>query len=103
MGLLTRSGTLNYVGRAREDRFRVVLPANLDEEYENNENNTWECRMKPVVLAVLVLPLALAACREEEQDRPLSHTPGVYLGVEDQKLTEEEVRALQQRADGQNF
>ena len=81
----------------------MVLLASPDEEYENNENNTWECRMKPVVLAVLVLPLALAACREEEQNRPLSHTPGVYQGVEDQTLTQEELRALQQRADGQNF
>ena len=59
--------------------------------------------MRRVVLAVLVLPLALAACREAEQGRLLSHTPGVYQGVEDQRLTAEEVRALQQRADGQNF
>ena len=59
--------------------------------------------MRPVVMAALALPLALAACREQEQDRPLSHTPGVYQGVEDQTLTNEEVRALQQRANSQNF
>ena len=59
--------------------------------------------MRPVVMAALALPLALVACREQEQDRPLSHTPGVYQGVEDQTLTNEEVRALQQRANSQNF
>lgn len=58
----------------------------------------------PAYVALTCLTLMIAGCREEEQGRPLSHTPGVYQGAEDETLTGDEVRSLQQRATaGQSF
>lgn len=62
---------------------------------------------RPKLLAfvgISFLTLMISGCREEEQGRPLAYTPGVYMGAEDETLTSEEVRALQQRAtSGQSF
>jgi len=46
---------------------------------------------------VLGAVLALAGCREEEQGRPLSFDPGVYRGEKIQPLTNDQIRALQDR------
>ncbi len=51
----------------------------------------------PIAL-VLALSTGLASCRESEQGRPLEHTPGVYSGKQDQKLSEEQREALRQRS-----
>lgn len=39
----------------------------------------------------------LAACREEEQNRPLTHTPGVYSGNIDEKLEDPVRKELRER------
>ena len=55
--------------------------------------------------ACLVLGvLALAGCREEEQDRVLFHDPGTYpLELPDSGLDEGAVRSLNERALTQRF
>jgi hypothetical protein len=55
-----------------------------------------------VALSVLALS-ALSGCREDEQNRPLIVEKGVYQGPQDEALTEEDRRALQQRGDSQRF
>ena len=40
----------------------------------------------------------LQACREDEQDRPLVYDKGTYLGQVDEKLDQDQVDALRQRA-----
>ncbi|KUO57662.1 MAG: hypothetical protein APF80_07595 [Alphaproteobacteria bacterium BRH_c36] len=47
---------------------------------------------------ILALAAGLAACREEEQGRPLSFEPGVYSGKKDEKLSTEQTEALRERA-----
>ena len=49
-------------------------------------------------LALAVLVLTLQACREDEQDRPLLYDKGTYLGQVDEKLDQDQVDALRQRA-----
>ena len=49
-------------------------------------------------IACVLAVLAVAGCREFEQDRILSYEPGVYQGPEDQSLDEDTLRALNQRA-----
>ncbi|WP_282608072.1 hypothetical protein [Pelagibius sp. Alg239-R121] len=46
----------------------------------------------------LLLGLSLAACRKEEQGRALSYDKGSYQGKADEKLSEEELMTLRQRA-----
>lgn len=55
------------------------------------------------VVFALCLLLPLAACREEEQGRPLTYEKGVYGGPEDEALTEEDREELRMRARDQNF
>jgi hypothetical protein len=51
-----------------------------------------------LVVSLLVLAtLGLGGCREEEQGRPISLEKGEYAGKPDTPLTEEQLRALQQR------
>ena len=52
---------------------------------------------------ILLVALALAGCREEEQNRPLQYKPGVYQGAEDEKLSEEELNELRFRGSMQQF
>ena len=49
------------------------------------------------------MALGLAACRENEQNRPLSFQPGVYGGEPDEPLSEEAASNLRGRHDIQNF
>ncbi len=49
------------------------------------------------------LALGLSACRESEQNRPLTFQPGVYGGVVDEPLSEEAMSNLRGRHDIQNF
>jgi hypothetical protein len=50
------------------------------------------------LLALACLALVAQGCREDEQNRPLAFDKGTYLGPVDQKLGEEQVDALRQRA-----
>jgi outer membrane protein assembly factor BamE (lipoprotein component of BamABCDE complex) len=52
---------------------------------------------------VVLLTLVTQGCREEEQDRPLVHDKGVYQGAVDQKLDQEQLDALRQRATKQQM
>ncbi len=58
-----------------------------------------------VLTGALALALAagLAACREEEQDRPLHFEKGVYSGNPDTTLDDQQRRALEQRGQLQKF
>lgn len=53
-------------------------------------------RWKTTALVVGAV-LALAGCREEDQGRPLSFDPGVYRGEKLPPLTNDQIRALQDR------
>ena len=50
---------------------------------------------------VILLSAALAGCAEEEQNRVLSYEKGTYLGKVDQKLSEDQLRKLVVRSNGQ--
>lgn len=52
------------------------------------------------IISALVLGavLVLAGCRPEEQGRPLSFEPGVYKGEKLQPLSDDQLRALQDRS-----
>lgn len=52
---------------------------------------------------VCVLAAGLVACREDEQNRPLSQTPGQYTGTKDEKLSDADRDRLRDRARLQNF
>jgi hypothetical protein len=54
-------------------------------------------RWKTIAL-VLTAVLALAGCREEEQGRRLGFEPGVYKGEKLPALTDNQLRALQDRS-----
>jgi len=59
---------------------------------------------RAVALLVLAsLAIMVQACREEEQERPLVYDKGTYLGQVDQKLDQEQVDALRQRATEQQI
>lgn len=45
----------------------------------------------------MLLVAGLAACREQEQARPLAYEKGVYGGQQDEPLTEEAQERLRQR------
>ena len=50
---------------------------------------------------VLSVAVALAGCREDEQNRPWQFQPGVYKGDKTPTLTDEQRRELQERANRQ--
>lgn len=51
-----------------------------------------------IAVAAMAGVLAVAGCREAEQDRPLDYEPGTYLGQEDQPIGEETLDTLRERA-----
>ena len=51
--------------------------------------------------AVFLLSAGLTGCAEEEQNRVLSYEKGTYLGKVDQKLSEDQLRKLVVRSNGQ--
>ncbi len=52
---------------------------------------------------VCVIPAGLAACDENEQNRPLTYKKGVYGGAVDQELTDDQRRELRRRGEMQHF
>jgi hypothetical protein len=60
-------------------------------------------RSLAAAVAVAVAATALAACREEEQGRPLSFHKGTYEGAQGQTLTAEAVKATGDRVKRQQF
>ena len=54
-------------------------------------------------LALAVLMVAVQGCREDEQDRPFVYDKGAYGGPADEKLGQDQVDALRQRAAGQRM
>jgi hypothetical protein len=51
--------------------------------------------------ALGLLAVALTACADEEQNRVLSYEKGTYLGKTDQKLSDDQLRKLVNRSNGQ--
>ena len=51
--------------------------------------------------AVVLLSAGLAGCAEEEQNRVLRYEKGTYLGKVDQNLSEDQLRKLVVRSNGQ--
>ncbi len=56
-----------------------------------------------LALAMFGLAIGISACREEERGRPMTKQKGVYEGPADEKLTEDRLEDLRQRASGQKF
>jgi hypothetical protein len=50
------------------------------------------------VFALAALALLVQACGQEEDDRPLVFQKGTYLGQPDEKLDQDQIEALRQRA-----
>lgn len=67
------------------------------------EKNVPSFRRIPVAVALSLMVMGLAACKEEEQNRPFTYEKGVYGGPEDQKLSEDQRRELRRRGELQNF
>lgn len=59
-------------------------------------------RRLAAVLGLVALS-ALAGCREDEQDRPLQYSKGVYQGPADDALPDETLEALRHRARHQSY
>jgi len=60
-------------------------------------------RRAMVILALAGLALMVQACREDEQDRPFVYDKGTYGGPADEKLEQDQIDALRQRAAGQRM
>jgi hypothetical protein len=56
-----------------------------------------------VIVALASLVTVVQACREDEQDRPLVYDKGTYQGQADEKLEQDQIDALRQRAAGQRM
>ena len=54
-----------------------------------------------ILFSLAGLAFGLIACAEEEQNRLLSYKKGTYLGKADQQLSEEQLRQLVRRSNGQ--
>ena len=54
-----------------------------------------------ILFSLVGLSSGLVACAEEEQNRLLSYEKGTYLGKADQQLSEEQLRQLVRRSNGQ--
>ena len=54
-----------------------------------------------ILFSLAGLSSVLVACAEEEQNRLLSYEKGTYLGNADQQLSEEQLRQLVRRSNGQ--
>jgi hypothetical protein len=55
-------------------------------------------RRTTVALACMVLAAMLAACKQEERNRPTSYEKGVYGGETGTALSAEQKQALRQRS-----
>ena len=54
-----------------------------------------------ILFSLIGLSFGLIACAEEEQNRLLSYEKGTYLGKVDQQLSEDQLRQLVLRSNGQ--
>lgn len=57
--------------------------------------------LPPLVLAMLAL--TIQACREDEQNRPLTYDKGTYQGPAHEPLSQNQLDALRQRTAGQRM
>ena len=57
--------------------------------------------LPPLVLAMLAL--TIQACREDEQNRPLTYDKGTYQGPAYEPLSQNQLDALRQRTAGQRM
>lgn len=63
------------------------------------EDDTTRRSVRAGVLALTAVGLlTLGACKESEQNRPLTYEPGVYLGQEDEPLADGMLDQLRDRA-----
>jgi hypothetical protein len=58
-------------------------------------------RKLSILFLLVGLSFGLIACAEEEQNRLLSYEKGTYLGKVDQQLSEDQLRQLVLRSNGQ--
>ena len=54
-----------------------------------------------ILFSLIGLSFGLIACAEEEQDRVLRYEKGTYLGNADQQLSQDQLRQLMLRSNGQ--
>lgn len=55
------------------------------------------------IMAIVGISLAVTACRDEEQGRPMVKQKGVYEGPADEAISEDRLLDLRSRAAGQKF
>jgi hypothetical protein len=55
------------------------------------------------IIGATILTLGLGACREGEQNRPLTYEKGVYQGSQEAPLSDAQLRELQHRGNEQKF
>ena len=60
-------------------------------------------RRVTAIVALASLAVVVQACREDEQDRPFVYDKGTYGGPVDEKLEQDQIDALRQRAAGQRM
>ena len=58
---------------------------------------------RPALIAAAVAILALAGCREDEQDRTLRYDKGIYSGTPMPEITDDTRDTLRDRAQAQAF
>jgi hypothetical protein len=56
-----------------------------------------------LIVALAGAVLLVTGCREEEQDRPFVYDKGTYQGQADEKLAQDQIEALRQRAASQRI
>ena len=56
-----------------------------------------------ILFSLIGLSFGLIACAEEEQDRVLRYEKGTYLGNADQQLSQDQLRQLMLRSNGQRI
>ena len=54
-----------------------------------------------ILFSLIGLSFGLMACTEEERDRVLRYEKGTYLGNADQRLSQDQLRQLMLRSNGQ--
>jgi hypothetical protein len=80
------------------------VPAAEHGDHETHERDGAGVRSatprKVALLALAAVLLMVQACREDEQNRPLVPDKGTYQGQPDEKLDQDQIEALRQRATG---
>lgn len=82
---------------------RTAMQARVKERVFEAMNGLNKARWALLLGCLLMASLAAGGCRKSEQDRPLTFEKGNYQGQPDQKLTNDQLSELRQRANNQDY